>query len=331
MTALGSPTSPTPQPQSGLPQMLRLSWSKAPDMPQGMQDNDGGVIGNWLVLAGGFCGGRDNDWKPGMYPRGFFKKTWVLDLTDEARGWVRLPHFPGSARQEMLGISIDDAVYLWGGFNYKPPNTYRDGDRLTLQGDEWTWDRLPDLPWKITTDGICAIGPKVYVLGGHDYDGQALYTTTDRAGRMEGSARGSSSWTQPGPTTAGASCHSVRARRATRPAWPPWAAWSTRSAATWRRRSRPGCIASSIAGATTRQRILGSDSGTCRILRKVLLGRYRVQRPLSATRHRVPARHRPQPRRHRTPQVWDALQGGRDLGDAPQLQDVEVLQPLLGL
>jgi len=42
---------------------------------------------------------------------------------------------------------------------------------------------LPTLPWVICSSGICAIGSKIYVCGGADYDRERFYTETDRAGK----------------------------------------------------------------------------------------------------------------------------------------------------
>ena len=126
--------------------MLSISWSAAPAMPQGLQDNDGGVIEGHLVMVGGFCHGVDDDWKPGKYPRGFLGKAWALDLENASAGWMELPDFPGAPRQEMFAATVDDEIYLWGGFNYTAPYTYRDGYRLSRHGTEWSWTRLPDLP-----------------------------------------------------------------------------------------------------------------------------------------------------------------------------------------
>ena len=125
------PPSPAPQPQETLPRMVDITWSAAPRMPQGMQDNDGGIIDHYLVMVGGFCHGIDDDWKPGVYARGFLKKAWALDLDDESRGWTELPDFPGAARQEMYGISVNNEVYLWGGFSYTEPFAYADGYKLS--------------------------------------------------------------------------------------------------------------------------------------------------------------------------------------------------------
>ena len=67
-------------------------------MPQGMQDYDGGVIDNFLVMATGFCHGHGNDRKPGVYSRGFLKKAWALNRENEAERWFELPDFFGAAR-----------------------------------------------------------------------------------------------------------------------------------------------------------------------------------------------------------------------------------------
>lgn len=173
-----------PQPQESLRQLLQITWSAAPPMPQGMQDNDGGLIGNYLVMACGFCHGRDDDWKPGVYPRGFLDKVWALDLKDEDAGWVRLPDFPGAPRQEMQGVSVNDEVYLWGGFSYSAPYAYRDGYKLSRQGEQWVWSELPSLPWPLSCGGICAHGAQIYLFGGADYDGEQFCSLADRTSRI---------------------------------------------------------------------------------------------------------------------------------------------------
>ena len=177
-----TPQSYAPQPEGELRQMLAISWSRGPDLPQGFQDSNGGVIGDMLVTVCGFCSGRDNDRKPGKYPRGFLKKVWGLDLADETKGWKELPEFPGVARQGLLAATVDNAIYFWGGFSYSEPYTYKDGYRLGHQADRWTWDPLPALPWPICGGMCCAIGPRIYVFGGADYNAEAFFTSSDRHG-----------------------------------------------------------------------------------------------------------------------------------------------------
>src|SRR5438874_4228141 len=47
----------SPQPQDQLRPMLKITWSRGPNLPQGFQDSDGGFIGDTLITAGGFCSG----------------------------------------------------------------------------------------------------------------------------------------------------------------------------------------------------------------------------------------------------------------------------------
>jgi N-acetylneuraminic acid mutarotase len=171
------------QSQTELKPMLGIQWSRGPNLPQGFQDSDGGVVGHTLVTACGFCQGKQQiAAKPGRYPRGFLNKAWGLDLENTAAGWMRLPDFPGVARQEIFAIVVDNSLYCWGGFNYSPPFCYRDGYRLRNRQGVWAWDPLPPLPSPVGSSGICALGSKIYVCGGADYDEKQFYTATGRDG-----------------------------------------------------------------------------------------------------------------------------------------------------
>ena len=174
-----------PQPEDSLPHMLNITWSRGRDLPQGFQDSNGGVIENTLITACGFCSGLNNEQKPGLYPRGFLKKVWALDLSGEDKGWTELPEFPGAARQGLPAIPVGDALYFWGGFSYSAPYCYADGYCLSRKAGKWTWDPLPPLPWPLSGGMICAVGSKVYMCGGADYDAKAFYTNADRNGGNE--------------------------------------------------------------------------------------------------------------------------------------------------
>lgn len=52
----------------------------------------------------------------GSYNKGYFKDIWEYEpLTDD---WIRLPDFPGEARQDAIGFGIDGAIYVgMGGIN----------------------------------------------------------------------------------------------------------------------------------------------------------------------------------------------------------------------
>ena len=181
----------TPQSQESLRKMLDIKWTRGPNLPQGFQDSDGGIINNTLVTVGGFCQGTNcwankeqlNAEKSGVYPRGFLQKVWGLNLQSPDKGWKVLPDFPGAARQELFSITVDNKLYCWGGYSYDKPYCYRDGYRLTQSNGNWIWEKMPDLPFPLGSSGICAIGSKIYVFGGSDYDSEALYTNNDRNGR----------------------------------------------------------------------------------------------------------------------------------------------------
>ena len=172
-----------PQPERDLKLMLHIAWSRGPNLPQGFQDSNGGVIENTLISACGFCAGHDNDRKPGRYPRGFLKKVWAIDLHNEASGWKDLPEFPGAARQGLMAALVNGGLYYWGGFSYEKPFCYADGYRLLQRDGSWVWEPLPPLPWPLCAAGACAIGTNLYVFGGADYDADTFFTKTDRAGK----------------------------------------------------------------------------------------------------------------------------------------------------
>ncbi len=171
-----------PQPEGGLVKMLDITWSRGPNLPQGFQDSNGGVVDGFLVSAAGFCSGKDNDRKPGRYPRGFLKKVWALELANEAGGWKDLPEFPGAARQGLATAVAGGVLYAWGGFSYSEPYCYADGWRLSKQASTWVWEPLPPLPVPLCGTGCCTIGTTIYLFGGADYDAEKFYTVQDRKG-----------------------------------------------------------------------------------------------------------------------------------------------------
>jgi N-acetylneuraminate epimerase len=187
--AMAEDPSHAPQAPHELRQMLRITWSRGPDLPQGVQDNDGGVIGDTLIAVGGFCSGleADNRRKPGRYPRGFLDQTWGLDLSHPQGRWEMLPRFPGAARQGLFSALVDQTLYYWGGFSYAEPFCYSDGWALARGADgQWKWSELTQLPWKLTSAAACVIGARIYMIGGADYDGKiGFYTEADRDGQHE--------------------------------------------------------------------------------------------------------------------------------------------------
>ncbi len=172
---------PSPRPQLEIEHWMDIEWTLGTDLPRGFQDSDGGILGSELITVGGFCSGgleEDNRRKPGKYPRGFMKTGWSLDLSRPNSNWINLPDFPGDARQGLFAAKVGNSLYFWGGFSYSAPYCYQDGYSLSRASDgQWSWSRLPDLPWKTSSAGICCIGPKIYMCGGADYDGETGFFT----------------------------------------------------------------------------------------------------------------------------------------------------------
>jgi hypothetical protein len=172
-----------PQSPQELRPMVKITWSRGPNLPQGYQDSDGGFIGDDLISVCGFCSGRkeDNEKKPGIYPRGFLKKVWALNVADPKPHWQDLPPFPGAARQGLFAAKVGETLYLMGGFSYDAPCTYDDGWKLSRSGSSWSWTPIPKLPWKLTSAAAAVVGSKIYVAGGADYDGvEGFHTDADR-------------------------------------------------------------------------------------------------------------------------------------------------------
>jgi N-acetylneuraminic acid mutarotase len=162
--------------------MLKISWKRGPSLPQGFQDSFGGVIDDTLVTACGFCTGFDLVEKPGKYPRGFLRKAWGLNLRSPTGRWRELPDFPGHPRQGPFGAVVGRRLYCWGGFSYSAPYCYQDGYCLSEIDGEWRWEPLPSLPYPLCFSGSCAIGRKIYILGGQDFDNVTMPTECDRNG-----------------------------------------------------------------------------------------------------------------------------------------------------
>ena len=179
---------PSPDPQQSLSPMLRIEWRRGPNLPQGFQDSDGGILGGRLITVGGFCSGglnADNQHKPGVYPRGFLNKGWALNLKHPADGWASIDPFPGVPRQGLSAVQVGDALLFWGGFSYSDPFCYRDGWRLTRRQGVWKWDPLPAMPWPLSSPAMAVIGSRIYLFGGADYDATQFYTDVDRHGKTE--------------------------------------------------------------------------------------------------------------------------------------------------
>ena len=153
--------------------MLAISYSLGPDLPQGFQDSDGGIVDNTLITVGGFCTGQtDVPGKADKYPRGFLQKTWGLNLQSPQTGWQSLPDFPGMARSGAFLRRGQQSTLLLGRLQLHHSLLLQRRLSALEAKRQWTWNPLPSLPWPVISSGICTIGSKIYVVGGADYDGR---------------------------------------------------------------------------------------------------------------------------------------------------------------
>jgi N-acetylneuraminic acid mutarotase len=172
-----------------IPLWLEIDWKLGPDLPQAFQDSDGGIINDVLVTTCGYCDSRDTapaskKEKSGL---GQHKKTWGLPLTGATNGWQTLPDYPGAARQELCAVAIGPQLFTWGGFSYTAPFCFRDGYVLSKAVGRWRWQTLPELPWRISSASISAIGDEIYIFGGADFQlpENKYFTTSDYSGRWK--------------------------------------------------------------------------------------------------------------------------------------------------
>ena len=155
--------------------MLGITWREGPEYPMGIQDSALGVVEGKVVSAGGFTRWPKEIVK--TYPdafggaeSGFTSLSFSFDPTNEDAGWTRMPDVPGPARQGSIPAVVGDEMYVFGGFNYTAPHTYREGYRLRRNQGQWGWERLScDFPWPIYGAGVAVVGKRIYFVGGADY------------------------------------------------------------------------------------------------------------------------------------------------------------------
>jgi SSS family solute:Na+ symporter len=128
-----------------------LSIDSLPALPQSLTGVSGGILGDWLIIAGGRLanGAAVSD-------------CWAYDLRDFEGKWIKLENWPGPARSGAKVAVLDREFYLFGGEGspvsetdgrvhavlkdaYKFSATFRNGE---LTGGHWT--KLPDVPVNIS-------------------------------------------------------------------------------------------------------------------------------------------------------------------------------------
>lgn len=76
-----------------------------PDLPTGIKNGVGGLIGDTLYAGLGTAG----------------QKFYALNLSDSAKGWAELAAFPGPARDQASAAVVNGKLYVFGGLGKTTP------------------------------------------------------------------------------------------------------------------------------------------------------------------------------------------------------------------
>ena len=149
------------------------AWSALPPLPYPLCSHGVASIGTKLYVHGG----ADYD-AQAFYTfadrhgenAGLGKRLFVLDTTDLAAGWARLPDTPGSPRYVHALSPAGRALYVLGG---AVPNGSSVVDNWRYDTEGRTWTRLADLPvssGNFQTNGASSyLDRYVLLVGGYQY------------------------------------------------------------------------------------------------------------------------------------------------------------------
>ncbi len=166
---------------------MKITWKKYPSIPLGIEETFFNIINNNLVFSCGYNGGikfsytaNFKDSKKNKYIRELKQSTYLYDLLGDKKQWIPLSDFPGIPRQGGRCVVINDVMYCYGGYKFMPsaihynkgipkksvPSSLSDGYSLKLIDSKWMWEKLPDIPEKLTNFGMTAIGNNIYICCG---------------------------------------------------------------------------------------------------------------------------------------------------------------------
>lgn len=104
-----------------------LSVVPLPDLPCTMDNMNACALDGVIYVAGGNCDGKPSN------------TLLALDMADTAKGWQRLPDFPGNPRTQPAVAAAQGAVYLFSGFaGGADPTLDRDILRYDIAGRSWS-------------------------------------------------------------------------------------------------------------------------------------------------------------------------------------------------
>lgn len=163
-----------------LPLKFEINWQNGVDLPWEYNAGSLGVYGDKVAFATGFGRNVPDSFKqvPGYYD-GYHRLLAVYDQTTQT--WSQeTPLFPSLARAYTTTPvnGGEGGLFVLGGQSYQFPYTYRDAYHLALDGDNWRWDRLPDMKKPRAMFGAAQIGSVLYAQGGTVFDNTFGWDTT---------------------------------------------------------------------------------------------------------------------------------------------------------
>lgn len=175
-----------PQPFDSLGTTIRLKWREVAPLPVVMNGGMIGKVGRHIIYATAF--GRKGPKE--ILAEGYTNAAWAYNL--DANTWTRIADFPGVARGYGTASGVSDGryAYVFGGQSYVAPHLFDDVYRVGRDGEEWRWERLPDMLWPTAEFGACILDGRLYVQGGAfwgkrregERTGAYWCTQTDRVG-----------------------------------------------------------------------------------------------------------------------------------------------------
>lgn len=131
------------------------SWEALPDLPETRSSHDAVVVGDRLMVLGGWQLGAG-----GPESANWFKHGWSLDLSDAAATWQRVEQ-PTVTRAH--AVAATDTHLLWLGGMGDNGRTRREAHALDLESGQW--GRAPRFPTRGFGAAAVAIDGAFYASG----------------------------------------------------------------------------------------------------------------------------------------------------------------------
>ena len=178
----------------------RLRFGKLPDLPGGLAQMSGALVGQRIHL----CGGID---KPDATQAA--NSHWMLDLDHLETGWQILPALPAAGRILASAAAVDGVFFVMGGCSLAPDATGKPA--RTYLRDAWKfssgqWTKMADMPHPLVAAGSPAPvnGRALFLVSGDDGSQTSLKNMEDHRGFSKEVLcydTGADSWSEAGELT----------------------------------------------------------------------------------------------------------------------------------